>query len=124
MYNDCMAVDKLSMPGDIDVYSAGFPCQPFSVAGCLKGVTSQKGQVIFSILEYITLKSPRSFVLENVDNLLSFSDVFGFIMNSLRDLRDDQGCLMYEVHYSVSRNPSKRGSLGMACRFELTKPGR
>ena len=55
---------------DIDLYVAGFPCQPFSTAGKRKGFLDNRGNVFFSCLEVIRVKKPTYFILENVRGLL------------------------------------------------------
>jgi DNA (cytosine-5)-methyltransferase 1 len=56
---------------DIDLYVAGFPCQPFSSAGKRKGFNDSRGNVFWSCLEVIKMKKPKYFILENVRGLLS-----------------------------------------------------
>lgn len=101
LFEDCMERDVTDLPKDVDLYASGFPCQPFSVAGQMQGVEQKNGQVIFSILESIEHMLPNSFVLENVSNLLSFADVFSFIIKYLRDITNEEGDPAYEVHYRV-----------------------
>ena len=56
---------------DIDLYVAGFPCQPFSDAGNGDGFSDPRGNVFWSCLEVIRTKQPNMFVLENVQGLLT-----------------------------------------------------
>ena len=53
----------------IDVLTAGFPCQPFSVAGHRKGFDDKRGNHFFRIIEYIQVLKPKVIFLENVKNL-------------------------------------------------------
>ena len=69
-------------PEDIpehDILTAGFPCQPFSIAGVSKRNSlgyehgfrhPTQGTLFFNVKEIIDWKRPRVFVLENVKNLL------------------------------------------------------
>ena len=52
----------------VDIYIAGFPCQPFSIAGKRQGPADSQGRgLIFNyILDYITKRQPKIFILENV----------------------------------------------------------
>lgn len=51
---------------------AGFPCQSFSRAGKQEGfLNSTKGTLFFDVADIIKRTRPRTFMLENVDNLLS-----------------------------------------------------
>ncbi len=60
----------------IDVLTAGFPCQAFSIAGHRKGFDDHRGNLFLSILDLITLLGqkhgkPEVLFLENVKNLKS-----------------------------------------------------
>ncbi len=55
---------------DIDLYVAGFPCQPFSIAGQRKGFSDKRGNVFWSCLDVIKTKRPKYFILENVRGIL------------------------------------------------------
>jgi DNA (cytosine-5)-methyltransferase 1 len=52
---------------------AGFPCQPYSIAGLRQGLHDEKGrgQVFLSMLEILRKKKPKAFLLENVKGLQS-----------------------------------------------------
>lgn len=54
----------------VDVLTAGFPCQPFSVAGYRKGFTDERGNHFFRIMEIVDLLRPKVVFLENVKNLV------------------------------------------------------
>jgi DNA (cytosine-5)-methyltransferase 1 len=76
---DITKVDPASIP-DHDVLLAGFPCQPFSIAGVSKKNSLGKshgfaceaqGTLFFDIANIIKYKQPSAFLLENVKNLMS-----------------------------------------------------
>lgn len=56
-----------------DVLVAGFPCQPYSIAGLRQGLGDEKGrgQVFLSILDILKKSKPKAFLLENVKGMLS-----------------------------------------------------
>lgn len=56
---------------DVDVITAGFPCQPFSNAGSRKGVGDHRGTLFEEVERFIVAKNPKAFVLENVKGILS-----------------------------------------------------
>ncbi len=57
----------------VDLYVAGFPCQPFSSAGKQQGFedTKGRGNIFYNVLEYIETHRPKVFILENVKVLLT-----------------------------------------------------
>lgn len=56
---------------EVDLYCAGFPCQPFSTLGSRLGLSDIRGSLIYDVLTYITLRLPKVCVLENVKTLVS-----------------------------------------------------
>jgi DNA (cytosine-5)-methyltransferase 1 len=67
--NDIRTIDVDTMP-DFDLLCAGFPCQPFSIAGNGEGFKDkEKGNLFYDILKIIDAKTPRMCILENVKNL-------------------------------------------------------
>lgn len=85
---------------DHDVLLAGFPCQPFSLAGVSKknalgrahGFECEaQGTLFFDVARIITAKKPAIFVLENVKNLKSHDQgkTFRIIMDTLDELGYD-----------------------------------
>lgn len=88
-------------PGGVDVYVSGFPCQPFSVAGKLRGSSDPRGVLWCKVVEYIIQKRPRAFILENVANLLKFPVIFTFIIDALRGAFDGRGPNSYFVEWKI-----------------------
>ena len=66
-------MNKQILAQDIDVLTAGFPCQAFSIAGERKGFEDERGNLFLSIIKLVKLmkNKPRILFLENVKNLLS-----------------------------------------------------
>ena len=60
----------------IDVLSAGFPCQSFSVAGDNLGFDDERGQLFFEIPKICSsmARFPKVLLLENVPNLKMFDN--------------------------------------------------
>ncbi len=68
-FGDIRALDIDAMP-DFEVLCAGFPCQPFSIAGNGEGFKDKvKGNLFYDILKIIDAKNPPMCILENVKNL-------------------------------------------------------
>ena len=50
---------------NFNILCAGFPCQPFSIAGKQRGFQDiRKGNLFYKILEIIDKKNPESIILE------------------------------------------------------------
>ena len=92
---DIRRVEARVIP-DHDILVAGFPCQPFSLAGVSKknslgrahGFADQtQGTLFFDLRRIIAEKRPRAFLLENVKNLRGHDkgNTFRVIMSVLRD---------------------------------------
>lgn len=67
---DIRDIDAKNIP-DADVLLAGFPCQPFSVAGYRKGFEDDRGSLFFETLRIIVQKKPKVVFLENVKNMVT-----------------------------------------------------
>jgi len=72
-----------SYTGLVDVVSAGFPCQPFSLAGKRGGANDERNMWPATI-ECIRVVQPRFALLENVPGLLT-SGYFGKILGDLAE---------------------------------------
>ncbi len=78
----------------VDVFLAGFPCQPFSAMGKGEGLRDRLGRsgVIAHILKYLRRHRPKVFLLENVPGLLSrHPGTLLAIMQELRSIRGSAG---------------------------------
>lgn len=80
---------------DHDILLAGFPCQPFSIAGVSKKNAlgrphgfecTTQGTLFFDVARIIKAKKPAAFMLENVKNLMSHDkgNTFRVIMQTLK----------------------------------------
>ena len=96
---------KKYIPDGFDILCAGFPCQPFSIAGVSKKnslgratgfLDKTQGTLFFDVAEIIRRKRPKAFFLENVKNLLSHDkgNTFKVIEGTLRELD-------YSIYYKV-----------------------
>lgn len=91
---DITEIDAVDIPSH-DVLLAGFPCQPFSIAGVSKknalgrahGFEDKtQGTLFFDVLRIIKHHKPKVFLLENVKNLKSHNkgDTFATIIGALK----------------------------------------
>lgn len=73
---------------DHDLLLAGFPCQPFSIAGAMRGFEDTRGTLFFEIARILDAKRPAAFVLENVKALAGHrkGETLRTILETLRGL--------------------------------------
>ena len=81
---------------DHDFLLAGFPCQPFSIAGKQLGFADTRGTLFFNIEKILEEKKPYGFLLENVSRLVTHDKgrTFKVIIDKLEGLG-------YTVYYKV-----------------------
>jgi DNA (cytosine-5)-methyltransferase 1 len=106
---DATTLNTSTMPG-FDVLVAGFPCQPFSVAGKQRGFEDGRGTLFFQIARILQAKQPRAFLLENVEGLVfhdkgrtlsTILDVLAADVNEQTRLSARSDCLGYHVSWKV-----------------------
>ena len=96
---------KQYIPQQFDILCAGFPCQPFSIAGVSKKKSlgretgfkdKTQGTLFFDVADIISRHRPKAFYLENVKNLTSHDkgNTFRIICETLEELN-------YSIHYQV-----------------------
>lgn len=102
---DITQVHENDVP-DHDVLLAGFPCQPFSIAGVSKKnalgrphgfADKTQGTLFFDVARIIAAKRPKAFLLENVKNLVSHDK--GRTFSTIIDVLQNE--LGYTVHTKV-----------------------
>jgi DNA (cytosine-5)-methyltransferase 1 len=83
---------SLGLGGDFvpehNILVAGFPCQPYSIAGLRKGLKDERGGDIFkAILRILKKNRPDAFLLENVKGIVNHEngETFKFMIKSLAD---------------------------------------
>ncbi len=103
-FGDITKISEKSIP-DHDILLAGFPCQPFSIAGVSKKnalgrkhgfLDETQGTLFFDIARILAFKKPKAFMLENVKNLVSHDKgkTFKIIKKTLTELG-------YSIHFKV-----------------------
>lgn len=80
-----------------DILLAGFPCQPFSMAGKKKGFDDARGTLFWNIAEILRFHRPRAFLLENVKNLRGHNK--GQTFRVIKRILEEE--LRYDVHVEV-----------------------
>lgn len=101
---DITKIEAQAIPS-FDILTAGFPCQPFSIAGVSKKNSLNKkhgfddetqGTLFFDIVRILKHHKPKAFLLENVKNLQAHDRgrTFNVIKKNLT-------ALGYNIHYKV-----------------------
>lgn len=94
--NDIRTIDAALLP-KVDVITAGFPCQPFSICGNQRGFNDSRGNLFFEIMRIVDAIQPPIIFLENVANLVTHDEgrTFNVIHNELV-------CRDYYLRYLVA----------------------
>lgn len=87
-HGDITKIDAQAVP-DHDILLAGFPCQPFSIMGQMKGFEDTRGTLFFDIARVLEVKQPKAFVLENVKLLKGHNH--GQTLRRIRETLTDLG---------------------------------
>lgn len=94
-YWDITKVDTKSLP-NFDLFTGGFPCQPFSTAGSGLGEMDIRGTLFYEIIRICGDKQPRDILLENVKGITmgKHKQTFQKILLELENIG-------YQVHYKI-----------------------
>ena len=93
--------------GKIDIITAGFPCQSFSIAGKRRGFEDTRGTLFFDIERLARIYKPSYMVLENVKGLFSHDggNTIRIILDKLRRLNYSiQLLLLNTVDFGIPQN--------------------
>lgn len=126
--HDIAEIDQLPRH---DVMVAGFPCQPYSIAGLRKGLKDARGQVFLEIVRLLENSQPSAFLLENVKGMQSHDRgrTFEFMLSQLNScgysLRFET--LNSSIHANIPQNRERVFIVGFldedrASQFEFPKP--
>jgi DNA (cytosine-5)-methyltransferase 1 len=131
--------DKPLEPNQIphhDILCAGFPCQPFSIAGVSKKLSlgrkhgfedEKQGNLFFRLAAIIGHYKPKAFVLENVKNLRSHDkgNTFLVIYNTLRSMGYHLHTQIVDARHYVPQHRERIFIVGFLepLPFEFPTPG-
>lgn len=111
---DITLVDVATIP-EHDILCAGFPCQPFSISGKLKGFEDSRGTLFFDVARIVKEKQPKIVFMENVKNFATHDNG-----NTLKVVKMTMEELGYSFNYKVLSSvdygvPQKRERIYMVC---------
>jgi len=97
----CGDITNLELPeiSDVDVLTAGFPCQPFSNAGSRKGTKDPRGQLYQHTFKFIDKLKPKVIVFENVRGILSTKTHDGKLIDEIVETLTNK--FNYHVRYRL-----------------------
>jgi DNA (cytosine-5)-methyltransferase 1 len=83
-FGDITKIDEKNLP-DFDLFTGGFPCQPFSMAGKNLGELDTRGTLFYDIIRICEFKQPKNILLENVKSITfrQHKDTFQKIISEL-----------------------------------------
>lgn len=97
-WGDITQINPRELP-DFDLFTGGFPCQPFSQVGMQQGEQDRhgRGTLMYDILRICEVKKPKYIFLENVKGLITkrFESTFDTLKKALRELGYG------DLHYAV-----------------------
>lgn len=105
---------------DFDLFTGGFPCQPFSQVGMQQGENDRygRGTLLYDILRICKVKLPKYIFLENVKGLATkrFESTFNTLKNALKEMGYG------DLHYAILNTkdygiPQNRERLWMFARL-------
>jgi DNA (cytosine-5)-methyltransferase 1 len=122
-------VQSLSVHGDhlepVDILTAGFPCQPFSVAGEKLGFKDERGNLFREIIRLIRefgANKPKMLLLENVRNLKShdrgrtFKTIQAEIQKAGYWFTDKNAEIMHTAwHTNIPQNRERLFMVALSC---------
>ena len=105
IYEDVTKRDNSKTPY-VDIYVAGFPCQPFSVAGKKQGFKDEKdrGKIFWALHDYIDKQRSEIFTLENVKGLATLNNgkYEKAVLKALLGIKsEDSSDTAYHIHHSI-----------------------
>lgn len=78
-YEDIRFIDGTRYKNNINLLVGGSPCQSFSIMGNRKGLTDERGILVFEYIRLIKEIEPEVFIFENVPGLLSKKETWEIV---------------------------------------------
>lgn len=130
-WGDITKIDPKDLP-DFDLFTGGFPCQPFSTVGLQLGEldTYGRGTLVYDIIRICAYKKPQYILLENVKGLATkrFESTFNAIKSTFKELGygDLQYAILNSKDYGIPQNRERLWMFaklgGLPEGFSMTPP--
>lgn len=130
-FGDITKIDPSKLP-DFDLFTGGFPCQPFSSAGLQLGEEDKygRGTLFYDIFRILKIKRPKYVLLENVKGLTAkkFEMTFNRMKETFQEL--GYGEMAYAVlnskNYGIPQNRERLWMFaqlgGLPADFDIVPP--
>lgn len=130
-WGDITQINEKDLP-DFDMFTGGFPCQPFSTAGSCMGEIDPRGSLFADIVRICQAKKPKYLFLENVVNLCrgKFKPTFEAILGIFDTIGYDvQTEILNSSDYGIPQNRQRlwffgkrKDKGGLPSNFTMTPP--
>lgn len=105
-----------------NILCAGFPCQPFSLAGKRLGFNDVRGTLFFEVARILKSKKPEAFILENVAGLVNHDK--GKTLETIENILTDLGYkfhwkLLNAKNYGIPQNRNRWYCVGVKDEFDI-----
>lgn len=114
-------INLKSIP-NFDILLAGFPCQPFSIAGEKKGFNDIRGTLFFDLAKIIEYHQPQVIVLENVKHFKNHDNgkTLRIVLNTLNKLgQTTSWTLLNAKDFGVPQNRERTIIIGCLDKIEF-----
>lgn len=120
-YGDITKIEASAIP-DFDLFTGGFPCQPFSTVGKRQGELDERGRgtLFGDIIRICEEKRPNYILLENVKGLLTgkMRRTFDIIISELQRIGyDTQFAVLNSKDYGVPQTRERLWIFGKLGKF-------
>lgn len=106
---DITKINPEELP-DFDMFTGGFPCQPFSTVGMQQGEQDRygRGTLLYDIIRICAYKKPKYILLENVKGLATkrFENTFNTLKLALKEIGygDLKCAILNTKDYGIPQN--------------------
>ena len=98
---------------EVDVYTAGPPCQPFSKAGKRKRTDCELGLMIIHSVAYILTHKPKAFIIEQVPDLMQEEEFLQWLLGQLMEEYSVDMKVLKTNHFGVPQTRERLYLVGI-----------
>lgn len=113
------------LPFNIDLIVGGVPCQPWSIAGKIKGFDDPRGKLWFDVIRIVKENKPKAFIFENVKGLTEprHQKSFELILKSFQNAGYTvKAQILNSYDFGLSQDRDRVFIVGIKKKLEQDKP--